>query len=435
MIYEDLLAFWLAFLIWEFLTNSLDLSLSSHWKIILFFGKEFLFFSLLLILRKKLYLKSGALSITIERLILVLAFLLFTGDLIFFGFKTALSEYYFGSILALLWFAHYYLLVKLLLYPLTFGYVRILAGLLLPFFLLIGLDESFEFLEFQFPGQFMLSLLFVLILSPYIIIKIWPVKRMLRGFLRGLITDFLGSLGIRLRDFLILPSVGPRFYTAGILGFIPPFRYLFFSSGLLEILDEREILGVVAHEAGHLKGKHGFYLLIVLLSFPLLILNAFYVFILIFSLFFDNHHSLENFLKGPKALYLEIALGVGFILLSYFFFRYIFAFFLRSLEREADLLALCFLKDPQPLISALSKIGEITGQLYRKSWHHYGLWERINYLEYASIHPHVISKHFNRTRRLLILWLALNVMPIVILLSLEVGLASWLLKFFLAFVS
>ncbi|MCS7198823.1 MAG: M48 family metalloprotease [Caldimicrobium sp.] len=429
MIYEDLLAFWLAFLIWEFLPPSLEISLSPFVIGSLFIGKELLFLYLLLYLRRRFFFSLGHLPSLIDKLLLMFVFLLFILDLSFFGFKKFLSGYYFGATGALLWFAHYYILSKLTLYPLTVRYLRIIAGLLFPFFLLLVLDETLEYLSIDFRGRFFLLLFIILLISPYIIIKIWPVRRMTKGFLYELITAFLEKLRLRFRDYLVLPSIGPKFYTAGVLGFLPPFRYLFFSSSLLEILNEREVLGVVAHEAGHLKRKHGLILLVVLLSFPLLLLNFFYFISLILHLFFEDRDSLVKFLKGTNAIYFEVAIGLGLLLLSLLFFRYIFAFFLRSLEREADLFALYVLKDPEPLISALQKIGEVTGQLFRKSWHHYGLWERISYIKYATAYPQAIRKHSLRFRKLLLLWLFLNLLPLGIFLSLEVGLWRKLLQF------
>lgn len=435
MIYEDLLAFWLAFIIWEFIPTSLNHAHPALVKILLFIAKETLFFALLFILRQRFSPLSNPLPSSIGRAGLLLLFFFYILDLTYFGLKGFLYPYYFSSFFVLLWFLHYYLAYKLILYPLKFGYLRILLGLLLPFFILLFLDEALEYLGLSFKGQFLLTLSIVLLLSPYLIIKIWPVKKMPRGPLRDMIAQFLRIQKIKLRDFLIIPPIGAKFYTAGILGFIPPFRYLFFSSSLLEILREEEILGVVAHEIGHLKKRHGYLLFFVLLTFPLFLSNLFYLFLLGFSFFFATQEELISFLKSPKGVYLDIALSLWLLAFAILFFRFVFAYFLRNLEREADLYALYLLKDPEPLTSALYKIGEITGQLFRKSWHHFGLWERIKFIRYASYYPEIIKKHSRKIRKFLALWFLINLLPLLLFLFLEGDILEKILKNFLSWVS
>lgn len=365
-----------------------------------------------------------------ERIFTLLAFLFFSLDIAFFDFKNFLSVYYFADLFIIFWFLHYYFFIKLVFYRLNFKYFRILLGLFLPFFILILADEIFNFFNIHFPGQFIFLLIIILALSPYLVIKIWPVRRIKEGYFRELLSHFFKRVNLKIRDYLILPRLGAKFYTAGILGFIPPFRYLFFSEGLLEIVTPEEVLGILAHEAGHLKKKHGFFLFLLLLTFPLSLLNVLYLILLLFSLFFESPEEIAQFLEGPYGVYFDIGLGLSLLFYSIFFFRVIFAYILRSLEREADLYALLILRDPMPLISSLYKIGEVTGQLYRKSWHHYGLWERIQYLRYAAEHPEVIQKHSLKLRRIFLLWILLNLLVLSIFTYLGADILEKILKIF-----
>lgn len=431
MIYEDLLVLWLAYLLWR-LSPPLDWNFPFWLKFILFLTKEIFFNFTLLLLRRKVLQWSFSKSLFFERIFTLLAFLFFSLDLLFFDFKKFFAPYYFSDFLIIFWFLHYYFILKLVFYRLHIEYFRILLGLYLPFFIFIWADEIFDLFKIQFPGQIILLLIVIFALSPYLVIKIWPVKRVPEGYLRDLISDFFKRLNLKIRDYLILPRLGAKFYTAGILGFIPPFRYLFFSEGLLELVSPEEVLGILAHEAGHLKKKHGFWLFLLLLTFPLSFLNFVYLFFLLFSLFFETPEEVVSFLKGPYGIYFELSFGLFLFGFSIFFFRVILAYILRSLEREADLYALNLLGDPLPLISALYKIGEITGQLYRKSWHHYGLYERIQYLKYAYQHSQVIKKHSLKLRRILLFWILLNLILISLFTYLGADILEQVLKIFTA---
>lgn len=422
MIYEDILSFWLAYLLWEFLpilSNNDFLKLSNFQLISIYFLKEIFFIFILFFIRRRLFFKSHKSSQILEKLSLLLVFSFYIIDISLLEFKNFFYQYYFSSIVALFWFLHYYLLSRIIILPISLDYIRFFSGLIIPFLILIFIDEIFSYFNIFFPGQFLLLLLIVLSMSPYIIIKIWPVKKLSEGILRIYLDLFLKSCKISFKDYIIIPSFGSKVYTAGVLGFIPPFRYLFFSASLLDILNIEEILGVVAHEIGHIKKKHGFLLLIILTTFPILLINSIYIFLLMLSQFFTTTEDFIEFLKSQNVIYLEIGLSILLITISILFFRFIFAFFLRNLEREADLFALKLIGRAEPLISALYKIGEVTGQLFHRSWHHFGLWERINYLKLAETDPTIIKSHSQKIRLLLLLWLICNFLSLLCFLHLE----------------
>ncbi|AEH23552.1 peptidase M48 Ste24p [Thermodesulfobacterium geofontis OPF15] len=418
MIYEDLIYLWLAFIIYEFIPVT-SYKISSIFLVSLFIFKEFLFIFLLLIVRKKIY-QSHFINF-LDKIFIGLSFIFYIIDLSFLSFKTYLDKIYFSSLIGILWFLHYMFLVRFLLLRFTLNYLKILLGIILPVLLLVIFQDIFNIFNLNFEGEFFLFLIIIIIISPFLIIKIWPVKPLDNLALREIILNFLKKNKVKISEIYVLDDLGKKLYTAGIIGFLPPFKYLFFSKPLLSILSPEEILGVVAHEIGHLKKRHNFWLLLLLLNLPLFLLT---LLILSFLIAYYFSPQLIDIIKNKKTLpvSLEISLGIGLIFLAFIYIRYIFSFFLRQFEREADFLSAIILKSPQPIISALFKIGEVTGQLYRKSWHHYGIFERIEFLKNALINEEIfnkIQKKFLRIRIILLLWIILNLALILVILYLE----------------
>jgi len=418
LIYEDLIYLWLAFIIYEFIPVT-SYKISSIFLFSLFIFKELLFIFLLLIVRKKIH-QSHFIHF-LDKFFIGLSFIFYIIDLSFFNFKTYLDKIYFSSLIGILWFLHYMFLVRFLLLRFTLNYLKILLGIILPVLLLVIFQDIFSMFNLNFEGEFFLFLIFIIIFSPFLIIKIWPVKPLDDLALREIILNFLKKNKIKINEIYVLGNLGKKLYTAGIIGFLPPFKYLFFSKPLLSILSPEEILGVVAHEIGHLKKRHNFWLLLLLLNLPLFLLTFL---ILSFLIAYYFSPQLIDIIKNKKTLpiSLEISLGIGFIFLAFIYIRYIFSFFLRQFEREADFLSAVILKSPQPIISALFKIGEVTGQLYKKSWHHYGIFERIEFLKNVLINEEIFNKtqkKFLKIRIFLLLWIIFNLTIILVALYLE----------------
>jgi len=418
LIYEDLIYLWLAFIIYEFIPVT-SYKISSIFLVFLFIFKEFFFIFLLLIVRKKIH-QSHFIHF-LDKFFIGLGFVFYIIDLSFLSFKTYLDKIYFSSLIGILWFLHYMFLVRFLLLRFTLNYLKILLGIILPVLLLVIFQDIFNIFNLNFEGEFFLFLIFIIIISPFLIIKIWPVKPLDNLALREIILNFLKKNKVKINEIYVLDDLGKKLYTAGIIGFLPPFKYLFFSKPLLSILSPEEILGVVAHEIGHLKKRHNFWLLLLLLNLPLFLLTLLIISFLVAYYFSPQ---LIDIIKNKKTLpvSLEISLGIGLIFLAFIYIRYIFSFFLRQFEREADFLSAIILKNPQPIISALLKIGEVTGQLYKKSWHHYGIFERIEFLKNVLTNEEIFNKtqkKFLRIRIILLLWIILNLAIILVILYLE----------------
>jgi len=430
VIYEDLIYFWLAFLIFE-LTPSLNIEFGFIFLTFLFLFKEGLFFFLLgwLKIAHSSGLSGSRIPRSLRSFTLLMIFVFYTADLSIFGVKSLLEDRYFGLIPPLLLFLHYFLPARIILYNLNFNYIRLLFAILLPLLLIYTLEETADYFGLNYPLRTVSFILLILVFAPLLMVKILPVYELPSGYLRSLIENFAKALKVNFQNIFILKSVGPRLYTAGVLGFIPPFRYLFFSEHLLRVLDEDDVVAVLAHEVAHLRNHHGLWLFFLLLSFPVYLVNSLFLFFLPFPFIFEDVESFSEFFERHKSFF-EIFLAFYFIILAAVFFRYIFAYFLRSLEREADLFACYYLGEATPLIKALHKIGEVTGQLFEKSWHHYGLYERITFLR--NIFGQNFSyQHKKRVRLIIALWLLLNLTIGLIFQYIGAPFVDKLLKFFL----
>jgi len=82
------------------------------------------------------------------------------------------------------------------------------------------------------------------------------------------------------------------------------------------------------------------------------------------------------------------------VLFLVLYFRYVFGFFLRNCERQADLFALQLMGKADPLVSALEKIGMLSGNIRDlPSWHHFSIKQRVEYLRRCEKLPYFIEKH------------------------------------------
>jgi tetratricopeptide (TPR) repeat protein len=85
------------------------------------------------------------------------------------------------------------------------------------------------------------------------------------------------------------------------------------------------------------------------------------------------------------------------IVLLVVYFRYIFGFFLRNSERQADLYALQVIGHPFPLISSLQRIAFHSGHSEDlPSWHHFSIRQRIDFLLKAYENPGQIRRHHRK---------------------------------------
>ncbi len=168
----------------------------------------------------------------------------------------------------------------------------------------------------------------------------------------------------------------PHMLTAGIMGVIPRFRYVMFTPSLLRHLQPAAIKAILAHELGHHKYKHLYFFPVILLS---LLLTA---------------NSLL-YLSGIEEPFFQTLL---FIVIAAFYYRFVFGYFSRLFERQADLNALSLDIPLDDMILALDEVGNFSGGSHKNpSWHHFSIQERIDFLNRVKRDVKLANKHHFKT--------------------------------------
>ncbi|MBU2488234.1 MAG: M48 family metalloprotease [Proteobacteria bacterium] len=269
-------------------------------------------------------------------------------------------------------------------------------SLALDLFWLLPFPRAHHFLETLW-GQAVFLLVFlvpVIIFTPALVPRFWNCRPLPPGPVRERMEAMTRRADISFREILLWPLFGGNMITAGVMGLVARFRYILVTNGLLQMATPQELDAVLAHEIGHVKRRHllwyavfffGFFLLLMALLQPWPYF-AFWVGISFPGAGFANESGL---------------LSVLFLIASFvLYFRYVFGYFMRNFEREADLYVFELLDNPVPLITCLQKISAMSGRpLEEKNWHHFGIGERVAYMEKALADPEAILAHRRKLRR------------------------------------
>jgi len=185
------------------------------------------------------------------------------------------------------------------------------------------------------------------------------------------------------------------------MGLLGHYRYLLVTQGLLDILDDEELSSVLAHEMGHVKENHLFFYLIFLLGYLVL---AYPLSGVSFLLVLTSDLPLTLMIRTDSEFMTLISIlsALPLLALLVFYFRFLFGFFIRNFERQADLYGLSVMGRPYPLISALEKVAFYSGNIRDvPSWHHFSIKERVDFLAEAAGNPSLIRKHRGKIRKAL----------------------------------
>lgn len=256
-----------------------------------------------------------------------------------------------------------------------------------------------------------------------LVVKLWQCEPIPRSPKRELIERFLVLHRFPVRDLLFWSPFGDKALTAGIIGFFPKARYILITPALNQILDDDETLAVIAHEMGHVRKLHMPFYLVLFVGY-ILIVYALSDFVLLWLL---SRKSLAALIAQPGVLpatVFSILSTLPFLVFLILYFRYLFGYFSRNCERQADLYALELLKTPVPLISALRKIAFFSGYREdRSNWHHYGIIERIEFIKDAALNPAVGEAHHRRLVAHIKMWFC--VVAILVASGLFIKKSSW----------
>ena len=137
---------------------------------------------------------------------------------------------------------------------------------------------------------------------------------------------------------------------------------------------------MIAHEIGHVKRRH---LVLYLFFFIGFMLISFGISIVSYYLIFQNAGMIKIILGmglAPETIF-QIVSSVLLILGAIVYFRYLFGYFMRNFERQADGYVFQLFPTAQPLIDTFGKIVTSSGQSADKpNWHHFSIRQRVDFL-------------------------------------------------------
>ena len=281
------------------------------------------------------------------------------------------------------------------------SYFSFSAAILIPWLLLSLVSDTLR--SFHSPvffttetGQWTALLatlgLFVLF-APWLIVRLWGCRPLPESELSEELKRFCTEQKFPVGGLMLWPLMGGETLTAGIIGILPRFRYILFTQSILSLLNVEELKAVIAHEMGHVRRLHIPFFLIFFLGWSAVAyaLNDF------FLLFLMKVFASLGLFLSPETRNLtrfSLAYGIPVLLLLVCYFRFIFGYFLRNAERQADLYALQLVGNPYTLISSFQKIAFAGGKIEDlPSWHHFSIRQRMDTLMDAFQNPAFMRRH------------------------------------------
>ncbi|RTZ95803.1 MAG: peptidase [Deltaproteobacteria bacterium] len=301
------------------------------------------------------------------------------------------------------------------------GQISFNLPILLPWLALSTCMDLIGLMPFEAPkrllstawGQaiFFLGFLFLAaVVAPAIIRIFWRCHPLPDSPDRRRIEALSRRAGVKFAAILQWPLFGGRMLTAGVMGLVSRFRYLLVTDALIQLLTPDEVDSVIAHELGHVKKKHLLYYLFFLGGYMLIsfsILDLIIYFIVYSQPVTVIMETIGQDRAGTTAIFSTLVTIALFVL----YFRYIFGFFMRNFERQADTYVYTLFTSALPLISTLKKIAFTSGQTAdRPNWHHFSISERIAYLEKCETDRRWIRRQDRKIKKGITIFTAAMVM-------------------------
>ena len=321
----------------------------------------------------------------------------------------------FISYLAIVWFFAFGAYQKLYRADISrstyvFSNISFSIPVLLPWLCLSGIADIIQALPFAAPKKFLNTtegeisyflffLLAVAIVGPALIQKFWRCQPLEQGYYRNRIEALCRRAGLAYSDILYWPIFGGKMITAGVMGLVRQFRYILVTKSLLQMLEPEEVDAVIAHEIGHVKKNHLLFYLAFFVGYMLFSYVA--VDAIVFAIIsLEPMRWLSEVAGLSQTAFISGVYSVVIICVFLFFFRFIFGFFMRNFERQADAYVYVLFDSAKPLISTLEKIAATSGQSADKpNWHHYSIRERIDYLRKCEADLTWIDRHNTRVKK------------------------------------
>jgi len=250
--------------------------------------------------------------------------------------------------------------------------------------------DSFYFSEFVLVFALVLP---VFALMPLAVRLALPTHPLPDGPLRRAMVDFARRRKLRLGGLYVWETGSRHFATAFVIGLLPGLRYVFFTDALLRRFSEPEAMAVFAHEMGHVRHRHLYWLFAFIISFSVLLMAS---------------DQLAVMLGGGNAPYLLMG--------ALFLFAYaIFGFLSRRFERQADDFA-ARETSPELIAGVLLKIGMGNpGAMHKRGWRHFPIRQRVAEIALQSHKPAVRAQFDAQRRRGLLLFVAVTLAAMVVL--------------------
>ena len=275
---------------------------------------------------------------------------------------------------------------------------------LLPWLLLSGIADLILALPFDLPRRvlsssegetayFLFFLFAVAVIGPLIIQKFWGCRPLEAGYYRQRIEALCRRADLKYADILYWPIFGGRMITAGVMGLVSRFRYILVTDALLRILSPEEVDAVIAHEVGHVKKHHLLFYLFFFIGYMVIAYATFDL--IVYLIIFSEPVYRFVFMTGISRTTVTtglLSLAIIFNFLIYF--RFIFGYFMRNFERQADASVYGLFASAAPLISTFKKIVAVSGHSPDKpNWHHFSIGQRVDFLNRCEADRTWIQRH------------------------------------------
>ncbi len=242
-----------------------------------------------------------------------------------------------------------------------------------------------------------LFLILVLLFFPPLVRRLWNCTELESGPLREHLIAFCRQQNFD-ATICVWPLYEGRLITAAVLGMMPGLRYILLTPALMQNLNVGELEAVMTHEIGHVKYRHlllyvlligGFSLVAGLAAEPILYLSMSMDWI--FQLIAKEVVSAETIIM--------LVGGLPLLILLLLYFRFVFGYFIRNFERQADLYVFKILGSGGQLISAFEKIVVTSGlRADRPNWHHFGIGQRIAQIKSCEKDPSLVARQDRKIR-------------------------------------
>jgi Zn-dependent protease with chaperone function len=238
--------------------------------------------------------------------------------------------------------------------------------------------------------------LFIALIYPPLLMRIWGCRPLAEGYVRDHLVSFCRRQRLHYHDIMTWPLFGGQMITAGVVGFVGRFRYILVTPALLDHLTAAELDAVLAHEIGHVKRYHMQLYLFVLLGFSVM-MTPLYTVVLAGALRGDWFYGLAQGLGLAPGELLDLFLPAVILVALVLFLRFVFGFFMRNFERQADLHAFETLGGGAAISAALEKVAWLSGDIRDlPSWHHFGISERVDFLAGCDAEPGRAARHHRK---------------------------------------